>query len=239
MMALPVRGVALDLPGLGAAERLRDFDYRWSGLAKWLNAALSEIGIDHAHFVVHDIGGPITFEALRLHPERASSITALDTIARPACFQRASGARSFARPILGRLALKATSARQLEKALRKDCIVGPMPSAEVRAYHTLLKRDDGGHAFLQMIRGFELTPDFEARMTAHLHEHPYPAQVLWADRDPWMPAEEQGEWARALLGAREVHLLPGLHFIQETAAAEIGERVATLAHAVEARRPHL
>jgi len=234
LAARGMRGVALDLPGLGGAERPRDFDYRWSSLAKWLNAALGEIGIDDAHFVVHDIGGPITFEALRLQPEQASSITALDTIARPARFQRPPSARAFARPLLGRLALKATSARQLEKALRKDCIAGPISSEEVRAYHRLLKRDDGGHAFLRVIRGFELTQEFEDRIAAHLHGHPYPAQVLWGDRDPWMPAEDQGEWARELLGAPEVQRLPGLHFIQESAAAEIAERVASLAQSIEA-----
>lgn len=229
-----VRGVALDLPGLGAAERPRDFDYRWSALAKWLNAALDELGIDRAHFVVHDIGGPISFEALRLAPGRARSITALDTIARPSRFRRAPAARVLARPLLGRVALAATGERQLQRALRRDCIAGPVPSEEVRAYHGLLKREDGGRAWLQVIRGFELTRDFEERIAAHLREHPYPAQVLWGDRDPWMPAEQQGEWARDLLGAPEVHRLPGLHFVQESAPTEIAARVATLVHAVEA-----
>ncbi len=235
LAARGLRGVALDLPGLGAAERPRDFDYRWSGLAKWLSAAVSEIGIDNAHLVVHDIGGPIAFDALRLRPKGGVSITALDTIARPTRFQRAPGARAFARPLLGRIALQATSARQLEKALRKDCIAGPVSSGEIRAYHKLLKRDDGGRAFLRVIRGFELTQEFEDRITAHLHEHPYPAQVLWGDRDPWMPAEEQGEWARELLGASTVHRLPGLHFIQESAAAEIAEHVANLAHTIDGK----
>jgi len=117
---------------LGWAPRsARDFDYRWSALAKWLNAALDEIGIDRAHFVVHDIGGPISFEALRLAPGRARSITALDTIARPSRFRRAPAARVLARPLLGRAALAATGERQLQRALRRDCIAGPVPSEEV------------------------------------------------------------------------------------------------------------
>ncbi len=160
-----LRGIALDLPGLGAAERPYDFDYRWSGLAKWLNAALGEIGIAHGHLVVHDIGGPITFETLRLHPERAASITALDTIARPTRFRRPPGARALARPLIGRLALEATTRANS----RRPC-----------ARTASLAR-------------------YRARRSA-----PSATTV-------------------------------GLHFIQESAAAEIAEHVSTLAHTIEAQ----
>src|SRR5919201_3290072 len=35
-----MRSVALDLPGLGLAQRPEDFDYSWSGLARWLGEAV-------------------------------------------------------------------------------------------------------------------------------------------------------------------------------------------------------
>ena len=31
-----LRAIAFDFPGLGLADRPRDFDYTWSGLARWL-----------------------------------------------------------------------------------------------------------------------------------------------------------------------------------------------------------
>jgi haloalkane dehalogenase len=69
-----LRGVAFDLPGLGLAERWpSDFDYSWSGLARWTGQAIDALGIDRCHLVVHDIGGPIGFEWAITHPERVSS----------------------------------------------------------------------------------------------------------------------------------------------------------------------
>src|SRR6202165_4126884 len=57
-----LRGVAFDFPGLGLAERPTDFDYSWSGLARWTAHPIDALGLDQCHLVVHDIGGPIGFE---------------------------------------------------------------------------------------------------------------------------------------------------------------------------------
>jgi haloalkane dehalogenase len=47
-----LRGVAFDFPGLGLAERPTDFDYSWSGLARWTAHAIDALGIDRCHLVV-------------------------------------------------------------------------------------------------------------------------------------------------------------------------------------------
>jgi haloalkane dehalogenase len=78
-----LRGVAFDFPGLGLAERPSDFDYSWSGLARWTGQAIDALGIDRCHLVVHDIGGPIGFEWAITHPERVSSLTVLNSSAPP------------------------------------------------------------------------------------------------------------------------------------------------------------
>ena len=41
-----VRAVAFDFPGLGLADRPRGFDYSWSGLARWMAAAVDALEID-------------------------------------------------------------------------------------------------------------------------------------------------------------------------------------------------
>src|SRR5215211_6361767 len=40
-----LRAVAFDYPGLGLAERPEDFDYTWSGLARFTGAALDALDI--------------------------------------------------------------------------------------------------------------------------------------------------------------------------------------------------
>jgi haloalkane dehalogenase len=75
-----LRGVAFDLPGLGLAERPKDFDYTWSGLGRWTGEAVDELGIDRCHLVLHDIGGPIGLEWALRNPDRVRSLTVLDTL---------------------------------------------------------------------------------------------------------------------------------------------------------------
>lgn len=69
-----LRGIAVDLPGLGPAERPADADYSWSGLGSWLSAAVDALGLDRFHLVVHDIGRPIGFEVAAEDPRRVRSL---------------------------------------------------------------------------------------------------------------------------------------------------------------------
>jgi pimeloyl-ACP methyl ester carboxylesterase len=69
------RAVAMDMPGFGAADKPPNFDYSVPGYARFLGRLLGELGIRHAHLVMHDFGGrggwpgrrPIRWE-LRVSP---------------------------------------------------------------------------------------------------------------------------------------------------------------------------
>jgi len=83
------RGVAFDLPGLGLADRSRDYDYSWTGLGRFATAAVDELGLGEFHLVLHDIGGPVGFELLaRVGGDRVRSLTVLDTMLEVDAFQR-------------------------------------------------------------------------------------------------------------------------------------------------------
>jgi pimeloyl-ACP methyl ester carboxylesterase len=101
-----LQGVAFDFPGLGFADRPRDFDYSWSRLSKWTVDAIDAAEIDHFHLVVHDIGGPIGFDVIRRIPDRIRSLTALNTIIKVAAFHRPWVMEPFAHPGLGWLWLQ-------------------------------------------------------------------------------------------------------------------------------------
>lgn len=77
-----LRGIAVDLPGLGLAlaERPVDADYSWSGLGRWLLSAINTLGLDRFHLVLHDIGGLVGFEVAGTAPDRVLSMTLLNTI---------------------------------------------------------------------------------------------------------------------------------------------------------------
>ena len=69
-----LRAIAFDFPGLGLADRPVDFDYTWSGLARWLGQAVDALELDRFHLVVHDIGGPIGCEWAVTNADRVLSL---------------------------------------------------------------------------------------------------------------------------------------------------------------------
>ncbi len=221
-----LRGVAFDFPGLGLAERPSRFDYRWSGLATWTAAALDALRIERYHLVLHDLGGPIGFEVIRRAPERVLSLTVLNTIGRPATFRRPPIMAPFAVPVLGEFYLATTTARMFEMLMRWQGVSTKVPSVELRAHHALLKREDGGRAFLRIMRGFELTVAFERPIADHFRERSYPAQVIWGENDPALTLKKRGEEVRELVGAHRIVTLPSKHFVQEDCPAELADRVA-------------
>jgi pimeloyl-ACP methyl ester carboxylesterase len=104
-----------------------------------------------------------------------------------------------------------------------------VPSVELRAHSLLLHREDGGHAFLQIMRSFERTPEFEAAILDALAQRPYPAQVVWGVHDTTLRLAEHGEHVREGLGVQEIHRVDAKHFVPEDAPEIVAERVAALA----------
>jgi haloalkane dehalogenase len=223
-----LRGIAFDLPGLGLAERPDPghFDYSWSGLAAWCLEALDALHLDRAHLVLHDIGGPIGFDLARRSPSRISSVTVLNSMIRVSQFRRPLAMAPFARRRLGRLVLAAMRPWAFELILRRMGMASGTASEEVRAYLTLLRRDDGGRAFLAIMRSFERTGAFESRIVTHLRASPYPVQVIWGEDDPALRVERQGEEMLEALRVETIHRVPGRHFVAEDSPAAIAELVA-------------
>jgi pimeloyl-ACP methyl ester carboxylesterase len=104
-------------------------------------------------------------------------------------------------------------------------------SAEIACYVPLLLGDDGGRAFLQIMRGFEATADKQRHYLAALRGKPYPAQVVWGVRDPALPWRRYGVQAQLAAGLDDAILLPGKHFVQEDCPEEIADAVHQLANA--------
>jgi haloalkane dehalogenase len=155
------RAIAFDFPGLGLAERPADFDYTWSGLAGWLGEAIDALGAGRCHLVVHDIGGPIGIELAVRQPQRVLSLTALNTFLDLATFRRPWSMHPFSIRSVGEIYLRTMTRFALVQLFYLQGIAdrSAVPKEEVGAYYDLLKREDGGRAFLRIMRGFELTEE--------------------------------------------------------------------------------
>jgi haloalkane dehalogenase len=225
-----LRAVAFDFPGLGLADRPVDFDYSWSGLARWTGEAIDALGIDRCHLVVHDIGGPIGFEWAVRAPERVLSLTVLNTIAGIAHFKRPWTMAPFAVRGIGRLWLASLNRRVMARLFYLQGIAdrSRVPLPQVLAYYDLLKREDGGRAFLRIMRGFELTEDKQRFLWEGLSRHRYPARIVWGERDPALGLDQM-RIAQTALGVEDPILLPAKHFPQEDQAPAVAQAIADLA----------
>jgi pimeloyl-ACP methyl ester carboxylesterase len=224
-----LRGVAFDFPGLGLADRPTDFDYSWTGLARWLGEAIDALELGRVHLVVHDIGGPVGCEWAVRNPERIVSLTVLNTMLDPATFRRPWTMAPFAVRGLGPIWLRATPAPMFAALFRLQGLGDPgaMSTAEIYAYRELLTRVDGGRAFLRIMRGFELTDEKRDLLWRGLGQRSYPARIVWGEHDPALGAE-QLRIAQQVLGADDPLLVPAKHFLQEDQAPAIAYAIADL-----------
>ncbi len=222
-----LRAIALDFPGLGLADRPRQFDYSWSGLAGWLGQAIDALELERCHLVVHDIGGPIGCEWAVRNPDRVLSLTTLNTDLSPATFHPPWTMRPFTVMGLGELWLRATPTPLFAALFRLQGLGdrSAMSTAEIYAYRELLMRVDRGRAFLEIMRGFELTEAKQRLLWEGLAERPYPARIIWGERDPALGLDHMAGVQRAL-GVDEVVLLPAKHFLQEDQAAALAYSIA-------------
>lgn len=226
-----MRGVAFDLPGLGLADRPAEFDYTWTGLGRFCLDAVDRLGLGRFHLVVHDIGGPVGFELAAAARDRIASLTLLNTIVEVHTFKRPWSMEPFARRGIGPLFLRTLSKPAFRALMRRQGVedMSTVSRDELDAYVDLLRIDDGGGAFLQIMRGFERRPEKSALYAAAVRDVPYPVQVVWGDRDPALKIGLQGEQARRIAGLETIHQLPAKHFLQEDQAPAIAEHVSRLA----------
>jgi pimeloyl-ACP methyl ester carboxylesterase len=224
-----LRGVAFDLPGLGLAERPRDFDYTWTGLGRWTGEAIDALGIERCHLVLHDIGGPVGLEWALRNRDRVLSLTVLDTLVNVEGFRRIWTMGLAAPPGIGRLWVSATRPPVARWLFYRQGIANrsATPPHEVDAHLALLHREDGGRAFQRIVRGWEPTADKERFYTEGLREANWPAGIVWGERDPALGPEQRRAFEVIL--RTKATVLPAKHYLQEDQAPAVAEAIAGVA----------
>jgi haloalkane dehalogenase len=232
LAARGLRGIAVDFPGLGLAERPADADYSWTGLGRWLGSAIDALELDRFHLVVHDIGGPIGLEVAAADPQRVRSLTILNTTIAVESFHRPWVMEPFAHPVVGEAWLKSLRLPGIFVALMRAVgVTRRVPVAEIACYVPLLLGDDDGRAFLKIMRGFEHNADKQRHYLAALRSKPYPAQVVWGVHDRLLTWRRYGVQAQLAAGLDDAVLLPGKHFVQEDCPEEVADAVYRLVRA--------
>jgi pimeloyl-ACP methyl ester carboxylesterase len=112
------------MPGFGRADKPDDFDHTVTGHARHFDAALTALGVERAHLVLHDFGGGPGLAWAASHTDRCASITLVAAGITPAGGSSAVGFRRL--PPLADLLETMGSRGAFELLMRAH---GPLPRA--------------------------------------------------------------------------------------------------------------
>ncbi len=216
LFAERMRVIAPDLLGYGASAKPLDADLSERAQARYVDDLLTQLGIDQAAVVGHDLGGGIA-QLLALDGRaEVRCLVLLDTV----CFD--------AWPIEGVKMLQSGDPNQerpdfVEEVVRLIFDVGVSHKerldAEVLGRFVAPWRDDPA-AFFRAARA--ITGEGLAGREAELSRLDVPAFILWGEEDPFLPPELAERLGEAIPGST-VALLPGCsHFVNEDAPQTIG-----------------
>ena len=230
LAARGLRGVALDLPGLGLADRPEGFDATVDSLGRWLGAAIDVLGLDRYHLVVHDAGGPVGLTAARSQRARVRSITVLDTVLQ---LGRVPFPGELYAHLSGRMRGPMASREAWRALLHRVGVADPaaLPDAEADAYRVLTLGPDGsGSGYLAVMKGLAAQRGrLDVRDVVDTRSVPYPVSLVWGALDPILSVRRQGAAALAATGLPSMTVVPGRHYLQEDNAAAIAQVVAATA----------
>ena len=159
LAACGFRGISYDLPGLGLTARDAGVGPTWTDLGRHAVDVVEALGLERFHLVIHDLGGPVGMELAAHFPDRVASLTVMNTTVAVSTFVKPWTMRPFEIPVLGWLWLKGTIDPMFVRMMYDEAIAdrSATPREEVLVYRRLLLREDGGQAFLQIMRNFETT----------------------------------------------------------------------------------
>jgi pimeloyl-ACP methyl ester carboxylesterase len=222
-----MRTIAIDLPGLGLSARPEDFEYTFSNFGNFCNRFLDEVKIEEIHLLIHDVGTPIGLYMAHQKSSRIKSITVLNSMLDVEHFVKPLAMRPFEMPILGEAELVILTPLTFPLMMKGAGVVDMdvISHNEMAAYIHLLKRDDEGKAFLKIMRSFEKTKAFTEVCCSAWKNLAYPVQLIWGDKDPFLPFAENG---KEFVDARPditVTKVESKHFLQEEQYEMIAEKL--------------
>jgi pimeloyl-ACP methyl ester carboxylesterase len=202
-------GLAPDLPGFGRSGKPGHFDYSIAGYARFIEQYLDLLELQRVRLVVHDWGA-VGLAFAQRHPERVQRLVVMNAVPLLRGYRWHRTARLWRAPLLGELAMGATTRPVLRRSTRAaNATPGPLPDSLL---DSVLEHFDQGtqRAILRLYRS--ASPEVLAQAGAGLHRLEMPALVVWGQRDPYIPARFAGEYASALPHAELLELSDAGHW---------------------------
>jgi pimeloyl-ACP methyl ester carboxylesterase len=198
------RAVALDMPGFGQAQAPPGFGYHVSSYADFLQSALAALGIERAHLVLHDFGGPFGLVWGVQHPDEWASVVLINIGIMPG-YTWHTMAKRWRTPVLGELVQAWIPRSAWRRAMQKSSPRGLPPEFVDKMY------DDYDRATRRtVLKLYRATPDpgdVAAQVGPAMAELHKPALVVWGAADPYIGVE-YAERQREFFDVQQVLILP-------------------------------
>lgn len=192
------RAVAPDMPGFGQSDKPQNFNYTVEGYAAHLEGLLQALGVNKAHLVLHDFGGPWGLAWAALNPSKVASLT-LVNVGILKGYSWHYMAKLWRTPLVGEFVMATTTRFGLAMLLKHGNPRG-LPTAYL---DEMYENFDAGtkRAVLKLYRATSALGDVADTLHAALHPLDLETLVVWGKCDPYIPhryAEAQKEtFARA------------------------------------------
>lgn len=200
------RVIAMDMPGFGRSERPRAFEHSIAGHARYLGLLLDHLGVERAHLVLHDFGGPWGLRWALDHPDRLAGLVLINTGVLDG-YRWHRYAKIWQTPVLGELFQLVSNKRAMRIALNRDNPV-PLPDSYIDRVDRYADRAHK-RAVLELYRNSRDPVSAFPEMNTDLAGIDLPVCVIWGDGDPYIPVRF-ARWQRNFFPEAEIHILEGL-----------------------------
>lgn len=176
--------VAPDLPGFGASKAPEDFDCSLANQGAWVAAVLDALELGRVHLVVHDVGASYGLAFACEHADRLRSLTIFNSNFFPD-YKWHFWARVWRTRVLGELAMAIANRPLFVRELKRGS--PGMTTEYARQAYAEYGRDTR-RMVLRWYRAMdpEVLEGWDEKLLAATAETP--KQVLWGDRDPFIPS---------------------------------------------------
>jgi len=232
------RCIAPDLIGMGGSDKLADTEsdrYRFVCHRQYLDATLDALDVgDRVTFVLHDWGSALGFDWARRHADRIAGIVYMEALVRPISWDEWP---EQSRPLFEALRSDAGAGLILDKnvfieRILPASIMRKLSDEEMAVYRKpFIEPGDDRLAMLAWPRELPIDGDpadvveITSQYSDWLATSPIPKLFVNAEPGAILvgaPRETCRQWPN-----QDEVTVPGIHFIQEDSADEIGKTIAS------------
>lgn len=202
-------GIAPDLPGFGRSDKPGYLRFTIEEYAGFVERFLDRLGVERVRMLVHDWGA-VGLAFAQAHPERIERLVIANAVPLLPGYRWHRTARIWRTPVLGELAMGATTRTTLRLLTREsNATPGPLPREWIDS--VLAHLDHGTQRAI--LRLYRSSPSETLAVAGErLSRLAMPSLVVWGTCDPYIPERFARAYAQALPNSELVELSDAGHW---------------------------